>query len=281
MNTKKIFLKFLLVTFIAIVINLGIWYFLGPEKAMEFLGGYVIELSLSVDNLFLFLLIFTSFGIAPRHQQRVLTYGIIGAIILRFIFIMLGIAVVKKFEWVLYLFGALLIFSGIQILTKKDEETSFEDSKLLNVLKFIIPITNKLHGEKFFVRINKVLHATPLFAILFLIESSDVVFAIDSIPAIFAITTDPFIVYTSNILAIMGLRNLYFLLEKLHSTFEYVKYGVGAVLLFTGIKLVIAFKYHITIAASIFVIITLLSLSVIFSIIINVHKELHHKKANL
>lgn len=261
--------RFLFTVLIALSFNTLIYFFLGYEKAMEFLGGYVIELSLSVDNLFLFLLIFTSFGISPNYQERVLTFGIIGAIILRLIFIVAGIAIVNRFQWLLYIFGALLILSGIKIFFAGDDNSSFEDSLLLRLLKRFIPVTNRLHGECFFVKINKVRYATPLFAILFLIEGSDVIFALDSIPAIFAISTDPLIVYTSNILALLGLRNLYFLLQKIHSAFEYVKYGVGVILIFTGVKLGISFKYHIPIDTSILIIVSVLALSVVFSVIIN------------
>jgi len=273
MSTKKHLLKFLLITFIAFIFNLAIWYYMGSERALEFLGGYIIELSLSVDNLFLFLLIFSSFEISAKHQKRVLTYGIFGAIILRLIFIVLGIAVINTFQWVLYVFGILLIISGIKIMINKEDDVSFENSKLIKLLKKIMPVTKELYEEKFFVKINNVRHATPLFAILFLIEGSDLLFAIDSIPAIFAITTNVFIVYASNIFAILGLRNLYFLLEKLHSTFEYVKYGVGAILIFTGIKLGISFKYHISVVISLIVIISILIISVLVSILINRQKK--------
>lgn len=273
LSTKKHLSKFLLITFIAFIFNLAIWYYMGSEKALEFLGGYIIELSLSVDNLFLFLMIFSSFGISPNHQKRVLSYGIFGAIVLRFIFVILGIAVINTFTWVLYIFGVLLIISGIKIMFNKEDEISFENSKLIKLLKKILPVTKELHEEKFFVKINNVLHATPLFALLFLIEGSDVLFAIDSIPAIFAITTNPFIVYTSNIFAILGLRNLYFLLEKLHSTFEYVKYGVGMILIFTGIKLGISFKYHIPVGISITVIVSILIVSVLVSVLISRQKK--------
>ncbi|WP_238919079.1 TerC/Alx family metal homeostasis membrane protein [Clostridium sp. YIM B02555] len=273
MSTRKHLFKFLLITLIAIIFNLAIWYYMGSDSALEFLGGYIIELSLSVDNLFLFLLIFSSFGISATYQKRVLSYGIFGAIILRFIFVILGIAIINTFKWVLYVFGVLLIISGIKIMINKEEDVSFENSKLIKLLKKIVPVTKELHDEKFFVKINNVLHATPLFALLFLIEGSDLLFAIDSIPAIFAITTNAFIVYTSNIFAILGLRNLYFILEKLHSTFEYVKYGVGLILIFTGIKLGISFKYHISVGASLTVIISILILSVLVSIMINKKKQ--------
>ncbi len=273
MSAKKHLFKFLLITLVAFLVNLAILYYIGSEKALEFLGGYIIELSLSVDNLFLFLLIFSSFGIKPKHQKRILSYGILGAIILRLIFVLLGIAVINRFKWVLSIFGILLIVSGIKIIINKEDDVSFENSKLIKILKKVIPVTQELHGEKFFIKINNVLHATPLFALLFLIEGSDLLFAIDSIPAIFAITTNPFIVYSSNILAILGLRNLYFLLEKLHSTFEYVKYGIGIILMFTGIKLGISFKYHIPVGISIFIIMLILTISVLFSIIITNRKK--------
>lgn len=267
MTTKKHLLKFLLVFFIAVIVDLLIWYYIGSEKALEFLGGYIIELSLSVDNLFLFLLIFSSFGISAKYQERVLSYGIFGAIILRLIFIVLGITVINKFRWILYFFGILLVISGIKIMINKEDDVSFENSKLIKLLKSIMPVTKELHGERFFVKINNVLYATPLFALLFLIEGSDILFAIDSIPAIFAITTNLLIVYSSNILAILGLRNLYFLLEKLHSSFEYVKYGIGVILVFTGIKLGISFMYHIPVGTSILIIVIILSVSVLFSVI--------------
>lgn len=269
MSARKHLSKFVLITFTVFIVNLIIWYYMGSDKALEFLGGYIIELSLSVDNLFLFLLIFSNFGINSRYQERVLNYGIIGAILLRFVFIVLGIAVVNSFKWILYIFGILLIISGIKIIFHKENDVSVENSKLIQLLKKIIPVTKELHGEKFFIRINNILYATPLFALLFFIEGSDIIFAIDSIPAIFAITTNPLIVYSSNILAILGLRNLYFLLEKLHSTFEYVKYGVGIILIFTGIKLGISFKYHISVAVSILVIISVLVVSVLASVIIS------------
>lgn len=273
MSVKKHLLKFLLITFITAVFNCSIWYYMGSGKALEFLGGYIIELSLSVDNLFLFLLIFSSFGITSNYQKRILSYGIFGAIILRLIFVLLGIAVINRFKWILYVFGVLLVVSGIKIMINKEEDVSFENSKLIKILKKMIPVTEELHEEKFFIRINNALHATPLFAILFLIEGSDLLFAIDSIPAIFAITTNAFIVYSSNILAILGLRNLYFILEELHSTFEYVKYGVGLILIFTGIKLGISFKYHISVGVSIIIIVSVLLISVLLSIIINKQKE--------
>lgn len=252
---------------LALLFNAGVYFFMGPQKALEFLGGYIIEQSLSLDNLFLFLLIFGSFGIPAQYQRRVLNYGIIGAIILRLIFVVLGVSIVNRFHWILYIFGFVLILSGIKMMIKNEEHQNFKDNKLLKLLGKIVPVSDELEGEKFFVRKNKVLYATPLFAILVLVEGSDLIFAIDSIPAIFSITTDPLIVYCSNIFAIMGLRNLYFLIEKLHSSFEYVKYGVALILTFTGIKLsLLMFHIEIPIVLSILVIFSLLALSMLVSV---------------
>lgn len=267
MEKKKALKNFLVWVIAAAIFDLVILYFKGSGKALEFAGGYVIEQSLSIDNIFLFLLIFTGFAIEPKFQKRILTYGIIGAMILRFVFIMLGIAIVKKFSWILYLFGFILILSGMKILFKKEESGNVKNSKFLKFIKKVMPVTEELHGEKFFVRKNKILYATPLFAILLLIEFSDIIFAIDSIPAIFSISTDTFIVYTSNIFAIIGLRNLYFLLEELHNSFVFVKYGVACILIFTGIKLAIVFfNIHISILLSLFIIFMIMVISIVASI---------------
>jgi tellurite resistance protein TerC len=253
---------------LAVLFNIGVYIFLGRANALQFLGGYVIEFSLSTDNLFLFLLIFEAYAIPPQFRRRVLNYGIIGAIILRFIFTMLGVTIVNKFHGVLYIFGAILLVSGFRMMFKEENSNKFKDSKILRILGKIMPVTNRLYGESFFIRINKVFYATPLFAIIVLIEGSDILFAIDSIPAIFSITTDPFIVYTSNIFAILGLRSLYFLLERIHSVFCYVKYGVALILAFTGVKLIILlFNIEISLPISLLVIFSILSLSIIISIL--------------
>lgn len=272
MSTKKALTWFGVCVAVALAFNAGIYYFMGAQKAMEFFGGYIIEQSLSLDNLFVFILVFASFGIKEKAQWRVLHWGIIGAMVLRLIFIVLGVSIVSKFEWVLYIFGFILIYSGAKMIFSKDdeeEEKDYQNSKALKLLGKIVPLTNELHGEKFFVHINKVLHATPLFAILVIIEASDIIFAIDSIPAIFSITTDPFIVYTSNIFAILGLRNLYFVLEKLHDSFRFVKYGVGVVLAFTGVKLaLLIFHMEISILVSLIVIFSILAVSILASVLI-------------
>lgn len=207
------------------------------EKALQFFGGYIIELSLSVDNLFVFLMIFSSFNVPPNHQRRVLNYGIAGAVILRLAFILLGSALVSRFEWVLYIFGGLLIISGATMFFKGEEEKDFKQSRVMSVFDRSIPYTGRLEGEKFIVRRNGRRYATLLLAVLVLIEFSDLIFNIDSIPAIFSFTKDPFIIFTSNVFAIVGLRSFYFVLERLSQMFRYVKYGVALILVFTGLKL--------------------------------------------
>ncbi len=267
MTTKKALSWVAFWISMALCFNAGIYLIMGKEKALEFLGGYILEQSLSIDNLFLFILIFSSYGIRPKYQRRVLNYGIMGAIILRLIFVVLGVAFVNKFHWVLYIFGLNLIVSGMRIVFNHGEE-NIKDSKLIKLLGKIIPITNTLKGEKFFFRKKKTLYATPLFAILILVECTDIIFAVDSIPAIFSITTDLFIVYTSNIFAILSLRSMYFLISGLHDRFKYVKYGVALILTFTGVKLsVLMFHIEIPIGLSLTIIFSILFLSITMSLI--------------
>ncbi|MCX7710631.1 MAG: TerC/Alx family metal homeostasis membrane protein [Clostridia bacterium] len=252
---------------LALAFNVGIYFFMGKEKALEFLGGYIIEQSLSIDNLFLFIIVFSSFGIKSEYQRRVLNYGIAGAIILRLVFVILGVTIVNMFHWILYIFGLILIISGAKMMFKHEENANFKESRIIKILGKIIPVTDHLEGEKFFVKKNNVLYATPLLAILVIIEFTDIIFAIDSIPAIFSITTDPFIVYTSNIFAIMGLRSMYFVLGQLHEKFKYVKYGVALILIFTGIKLsILFFHIEIPVEASLGIIFSILALSIIASL---------------
>jgi tellurite resistance protein TerC len=273
MSAKKAVQRVFFWAFLAILFNIGIFIFLGKQKALEFFGGYIIEQSLSLDNLFLFLVIFSRFQLKPKHQKRVLNYGIVGAVILRFFFVVLGVSIVNSYHWVLYIFGMILMISGIKMFFG-DEEKDFEDSFLLKLLNKIIPVSKQLDGEKFFTKIKGALYATPLFAILVLVESSDLIFAIDSIPAVFSVTTDPFIVYTSNLFAILGLRSLYFFIEKLQSKFQYVKYGVAIILFFTGVKLsILYFQIEITVLTSIFFIATILVLSILTSVLVNTKKK--------
>ena len=261
MRAKKAVKNFIFWVSISIVVNFIVFIIWGKESALEYLGGYVVELSLSVDNLFLFLMIFTSFNIPQEYQKRVLTYGIIGAMILRFIFIFLGITIINNFHFVTYIFSVILIFSGFKMMIKEDDDST-------KFLKGIIPFTDEIEGEYFFIRKNNKLYATPLFLILLLIESSDIIFAMDSIPAIFSITTNAVIVYLSNIFAIIGLRSLYFILSKLNSMFKGIKYGVGCILIFTGIKLLLLF-FNITIPTllSLIIIVIILLISVLLSLV--------------
>ena len=273
METKQAVKRVIMWISLALIFNLGILLFAGSTKALEFLGGYMIELSLSVDNLFVFLILFASFGIPPIYQKKVLNYGIFGAIILRLIFILLGINIVNRLHWILYIFGIILIFSGIKMVVGHEKESNHKDSKLIKLLSKVIPVTDTLEGERFFVRKNNILHATPLFALVILVEFSDILFAIDSIPAIFSITTDAFIVYTSNIFAILGLRSLYFVLGALQEKFQYVKFGVALILMFTGVKLsILYFELEIPIIISLAVIFTILVASVVLSILISSNK---------
>lgn len=258
---------------IAMVVCAGVRYVLGPELALEFLGGYLIELSLSMDNLFVFMSIFTAFGIAEHAQHRVLHWGIIGAIVLRLLFILLGVAIVEQFEWVLYIFGVLLLINGFKMFKGEDEDKDVTQSPIMKIIRKVIPMTDHFVGEKFFVRERSfrhdkiVLHATPLLGVLLLIEFSDIIFAIDSVPAVFSVSTHTFIVYSSNILAILGLRQLYFVLEYMAEQFQYVRYGVAIILLFTGLKLlVVLFGIHISTVVSIAVIFSVLVLSIVLSI---------------
>ncbi len=228
---------------IACLFGAGVWYWFGAEKGLEFFTGYAIEESLSLDNVFIISLIFTTFAIPRIYQHRVLFWGIIGVIVMRGTMIGLGAALIAHFEWVLYLFGAFLIITGIKMLCTKDHDTSIKCHPLVLWLQRHIRMTPDLHGHSFFVHLKdaetgrKVLYATPLFLTLVVVECADLVFAVDSVPAVFAITTDPFIVYTSNIFAILGLRALYFALAAVLYRFAYLKYALAAVLIFIGGKI--------------------------------------------
>jgi len=251
---------------LSLLFNLAVYFTLGHQKALEFLTGYLIEKSLSVDNLFVFLIVFNMFGVELKDQRRVLNWGIIGVLILRGILILLGAVLVNEFSWILYGFGLLLVYTGYQIIFGEEREIHPEKNFVVKIFRKIMPVDNNIHGHHFFIK--KGIHwiATPLFICLIVIETTDVVFAIDSIPAIFAITTDPFIVLTSNIMAVLGLRSLYFVLVDIHKSFAYVKYGVGIVLGFIGAKMLITEIYHINTLISLIIVILILGISVVFSI---------------
>jgi tellurite resistance protein TerC len=260
---------------LALLFNAGLWWHLngtvGPEiadqKAIEFFTGYLIEKSLSVDNVFVFLLIFSSFHVAAEYQRRVLIYGVLGAIIMRAIMILAGAWLVREFNWVLYLFGIFLVFTGMRMLVMAEKEPDLEKNPVLRFARKHLRITPEYHGEKFTVMKDGVRWFTPLFLVLILIEASDLVFAVDSIPAIFAITTDPFIVFTSNIFAILGLRALYFLMADVADRFHLLKYGLAMVLTFIGAKMLIAPWYHVPVQASLAIVAVLIGASVVASLI--------------
>jgi len=260
---------------LALAFNAGLWWHLsgtaGPEvadrKALEFLTGYLIEKSLSVDNVFVFLLIFSSFHVAAEYQRRVLIYGVLGAIVMRAIMILAGAWVVREFNWVLYIFGAFLVITGLRMLVMAEKTPDLEKNPVLKFARRHLKISDGDHGEKFTIMKDGVRYFTPLFLVLILIEVSDLVFAVDSIPAIFAITTDPFIVFTSNIFAIMGLRALYFLMADVADRFHLLKYGLAMVLTFIGTKMLIAPWYHVPVAASLAIVAVLIGASVVASLI--------------
>jgi len=266
LKTKKSLLNLIFWITLSILFNVFIFYTRGETAAIEYFGGYIVEMSLSLDNLFLFLMVFSSFKIREEYQEKVLLYGVMGAMILRLIFILLGVAMISKFSFLLSIFGVILLLSGFKMLFKENDNIQFHDNFAIKLLRKIIPVTNVLYGQKFFVKQNKIIYATPLFAALIIIEFSDIIFAIDSIPAIFSITTNTFIVYTSNIFAILGLRSMYYILQKMNNMFKFMKYGVGCILIFTGLKLVLLFwNIEISVTNSVLIIISILLSSILIS----------------
>ena len=259
---------------LALAFGALLWFYLdqslGREvanvKALEFVTGYLIEQSLSVDNMFIFVMIFGYFAVPPELQRRVLLYGVVGAIVMRAGMILAGVWLVQEFAWILYVFGAFLLLTGIKMLAFADKQPDLESNPLLRWLRRHLRVTAGFHGQLFFVRRQGLLYATPMFLVLLLIEASDLVFALDSIPAIFAVTTDPFIVFTSNIFAIMGLRALYFLLADMAERFHLLKYGLAIVLVFIGGKMLAAPWFHMPVAWSLAVVGSTIALSVLLSL---------------
>lgn len=271
---------------LALLFNAGLWWYLkgtvGPEiaeqKALEFLSGYLIEKALSVDNVFIFLLIFTAFQVRPEYQRRVLIYGVLGAIVMRAVMILAGAWVVSEFSWVLYLFGAFLLVTGVRMMWAADHEPDVQNNPVLRLARRVLPVAPGDHGEKFFVRHNGVRHVTTLFLVLILIEATDLVFAVDSIPAIFAITSDPFIVFTSNLFAILGLRALYFLLADIAGRFHLLKYGLALVLCFIGAKMLLLPWVHLPVHVSLAVVATLIAGSVLASLYVTRNNPVQSKE---
>jgi tellurite resistance protein TerC len=251
---------------LALGYNLWIYFSLGKSSALDFLAAYLVEKSLSIDNLFVFLMIFQAFSIPHSDRHKVLFWGIIGAFILRALFIVGGISLVIYFHWILYLFGVMLIYSGFKLITQVKEDMNSQNNPIIRWCKAWIPVTHETHTHHFWIKINDTWHATPLFLALVAIESSDVIFAIDSIPAVLGITTDPLIVFTSNIFAILGLRALYFALEGSFQYFYYLHYALSGVLIFIGIKMLIADFIPISTAVSLAVIGSMISASIIASL---------------
>ena len=255
---------------LALAFNVGIYAFLGQSKALEFFAGYVIEKSLAVDNLFVFIMIFGYFKVREEHQARILKWGIIGALLLRALFIFVGIELLTAFHWMFYLFGALLLFTAWKMAFCGEEEVHPDKNLLVRLARRLFPVTKRVRGDWFFKRRKGLLVASPLFLALVMVESSDVLFAIDSIPAIFAVTLDPFIVYTSNVFAIMGLRSLYFLLASVMGMFVYLKLGISFILAFVGGKMIAtATGLHIPIQISLLVIFASLALAIAASLFID------------
>ncbi|BET57964.1 TerC family protein [Geobacter sp. 60473] len=255
---------------LALAFNVGIYFVQGQQKALEFLTGYLIEKSLSVDNLFVFIMIFTVFGVRGELQARVLKWGILGALIMRVVFIFLGAELLERFQWLFYIFGAVLIYTAAKMAFGASEEMDPDKNLMVRLARKVLPMTRKIRGDWFFTRRLGLWVASPLFMVLLVVESSDLVFALDSIPAIFAITLDPFIVLTSNVFAIMGLRALYFLLAEVIGLFAYLKYGISFILAFVGIKMIlIMLGVHIPIAISLGVIVLSLVVAIGLSLLAN------------
>jgi tellurite resistance protein TerC len=250
-------------------LGFGAWIFLtmGPTSGAEYLAGYLIEYSLSMDNVFVFAVLFGYFAVPPQYQHRLLFWGVLGAIVFRAIFILAGTALLESFHFVVYIFGALLLFTAWRMVTAGAENVDPSQNPVLRLLRRFMRVTDTYEGQRFFIRREHVLWATPMFAALVAIETSDIMFAIDSVPAILAITTDTFIVFTSNAFAIMGLRSLYFLLAGLIERFEYLKYGLAALLAFAGVKMLLSDVIHLDVWVSLGIIVGILLVSVIVSLV--------------
>lgn len=253
---------------LAMIFNVLIYFDMGKTKALEFLTGYVIEYSLSVDNIFVFILIFSFFQVNEKYQHKVLFWGIIGALVMRAIFIFAGVALITRFHWIIYIFGGFLIVTGIRMLLHGDDKVDPDKNPIVRFFKKYLPVTHEMHEDKFFIKKDLKTYATPLFLVLLIIESSDLIFAVDSIPAVLAISQDTFIVYTSNIFAIMGLRSLYFAISGIMEYFRFLKIGLAFVLTFVGVKMCTSSLIEIPVIYSLVVIIGILLISILASMVI-------------
>ena len=251
---------------LALVFNGILYYWRGPVQAMEFFTGYLVEKALSIDNIFVFIMIFSFFQVPAAYQHKVLFWGILGALVMRAIFIFAGVALIEKFHFTIYIFGALLIYTGYKMFGHKNVKVDPDKNPLIRLVKRWIPVTPDLHGDRFFVKLDGKRFATPLFLVLILVETTDLIFAVDSIPAILAITQDQFIVYTSNVFAILGLRSLYFALAGIAGRFWLLSYGLAIVLVFVGMKMLLIDLYKIPIQWSLTFIFLVVTLSILLSL---------------
>ncbi|EAV2277402.1 TerC family protein [Salmonella enterica] len=266
---------------LSLLFNAAFWWYLAETQgrevadpqALAFLTGYLIEKSLAVDNVFVWLMLFSYFSVPPALQRRVLVYGVLGAIVLRTIMIFAGTWLITQFEWLLYVFGAFLLFTGVKMALAKEDESGIGEKPMVRWLRGHLRMTDTIENEHFFVRKNGLLYATPLLLVLIMVEFSDVIFAVDSIPAIFAVTTDPFIVLTSNLFAILGLRAMYFLLSGVAERFSMLKYGLAVILVFIGIKMLIVDFYHIPIALSLGVVFGILTITLVINAWVNHQRD--------
>ena len=252
---------------LALLFNAGLWYWRGPEPAMQFLAGYLIEKALSVDNIFVFVMIFSFFRVPALYQHKILFWGILSALVMRAIFIAAGVALLEHFHWLIYVFGAFLIITGIKMAVVKDKEIHPERNPVLRLFRRLVPVTDDYEGDRFFIRRDNRLWATPMFITLLFVELTDLIFAVDSIPAILAITQDAFIVYTSNVFAILGLRSLYFALAGIMRLFRYLHYGLALILVFVGAKMSLIDVYPIPVVLSLGVVAAILAVSVLLSLL--------------
>jgi tellurite resistance protein TerC len=252
---------------LALAFNAGLYFFSGPEPALQFFTGYLIEKSLSVDNIFVFVLLFTYFAVPAAYQHRVLFWGILGALLMRGLMIALGVVLLETFHWIIYLFGAFLIVTGLRMAFHKEAEVHPERNPVLKLVRRLVPVTNDYERDRFVVRRAGQVLVTPLLLVLLVVETTDVLFALDSIPAIFAVTRDPFLVYTSNVFAILGLRSLYFVFANVMGKFSYLKLGLAVVLSLVGVKMVLTDIYHIPTALSLGVIALVLAAAILASVV--------------
>jgi tellurite resistance protein TerC len=258
---------------LAMLFNLFVYYYFDKERALEFFTAYLVEKSLSIDNIFVIIMIFSYFNVPSSYQHKVLFWGILGALVMRVIFIFAGIELIHKFHWLIYLFGGFLVFTGIRMVTGEDKPMDPQKNPLVKFVRRLFPVTESFEGDKFFVKRDHRTWATPLFIVVVLIEGTDLIFAVDSIPAIISISDDPFIVYTSNVFAILGLRSLYFALAGIEKYFTYLKYGLATILVFVGAKMCLADLIKIPVEISLIVIVFLLAISMIASVVVKKKKS--------